>query len=82
MLPDLARRCPAGDPDDHPLFVSLGCATENLSQVPLRPALAAALGLAGQRPELVVRFGRGPALPRSLRRPVESVLVSANEELP
>jgi hypothetical protein len=42
---------------------------------PLRPRFAAALGLAGQRPDLVVRFGRGPALPRSLRRPVESVLV-------
>ena len=40
----------------------------------LRPAFAAALGLTGQRPDLVVRFGRGPALPRSLRRPVEAVL--------
>ena len=41
----------------------------------LRPTFAAALGLAGQRPDLVVRFGRGPVLPRSLRRPVEAVLV-------
>jgi len=41
----------------------------------LRPPFAAAMGLAGQRPDLVVRFGRGPALPRSLRRPVEAVLV-------
>jgi hypothetical protein len=41
----------------------------------LRPPFAAALGLSGQRPDLVVRFGRGPALPRSLCRPVESVLV-------
>jgi hypothetical protein len=32
VLPDLARRCPAVDPDDHHLFVSLGCATENLIQ--------------------------------------------------
>jgi len=32
ILPDLARRCPAVDPDDHHLFVSLGCATENLVQ--------------------------------------------------
>lgn len=30
ILPDLSRRCPAVDPDDHHLFVSLGCATENL----------------------------------------------------
>jgi hypothetical protein len=40
-----------------------------------RPAFATALGLNGQRPDLVVRFGRGPLLPRSLRRPVEAVLV-------
>lgn len=32
ILPDLARRCPAVDPDDHHLFVSLGCAAENLLQ--------------------------------------------------
>lgn len=32
LLPDLARRCPAVDPDDHHLFVSLGCAAENLVQ--------------------------------------------------
>jgi len=41
----------------------------------LRPPFAAALGLTGQRPDLVVRFGRGPTLPRSLRRPVDSVMV-------
>jgi hypothetical protein len=40
----------------------------------LRPAFAAALGMPGRRPDLVVRFGRGPLLPRSLRRPVEDVL--------
>ena len=32
ILPDLHRRCPVVDPDDHHLFVSLGCATENLVQ--------------------------------------------------
>lgn len=41
----------------------------------LRPQLATALGLSDQRPDLVVRFGRGPILPRSLRRPVAAVLV-------
>lgn len=41
----------------------------------VRPPFAEALGLAGQRPDLVVRFGRGPTLPPSLRRPVQSVLV-------
>ena len=32
ISPDFGRRCPAVDPDDHHLFVSLGCATENLIQ--------------------------------------------------
>jgi hypothetical protein len=41
----------------------------------VRSPFAAALGLTGQRPDLVVRFGRGPSLPRSLRRPVEAVMV-------
>ena len=41
----------------------------------LRPLFASAIGLAGQRPDLVVRFGRGPALPASLCRPVQVVLV-------
>jgi hypothetical protein len=40
----------------------------------VRPQFAAAFGLAGQRPDLVVRFGRGAAMPASLRRPVQSVL--------
>jgi hypothetical protein len=32
IAPDFRRKCPAVDPDDHHLFVSLGCATENLIQ--------------------------------------------------
>jgi hypothetical protein len=32
ILPDWTRRCPTVDPDNHHLFVSLGCATENLLQ--------------------------------------------------
>lgn len=35
ILPDLSRRCPAVDPDDHHLFVSLGCSAENLLQAAL-----------------------------------------------
>lgn len=41
----------------------------------LRPQFAAFLGAGTGRPDLVVRFGRGPKLPSSLRRPVEAVLV-------
>nr|WP_246583936.1 Tat pathway signal protein [Bradyrhizobium iriomotense] len=39
IAPDLSRRCPAVDPDDHHLYVSLGCAAENLTHA------AAAAGL-------------------------------------
>jgi hypothetical protein len=39
IMPDLSRRCPAVDPDDHHLFVSLGCATENLIQAALANGL-------------------------------------------
>lgn len=31
ILPDRSRRTPVVDPDDHHLFVSLGCAAENLA---------------------------------------------------
>ena len=41
ILPDLSRRCPAVDPDDHHLFVSLGCATENLAQASLAKGMLA-----------------------------------------
>ncbi|PKO94191.1 MAG: Tat pathway signal protein [Betaproteobacteria bacterium HGW-Betaproteobacteria-10] len=41
----------------------------------LRPQFAAAIGLGDRRPDLVVRFGRGPGMPLSMRRPVQSVLV-------
>ena len=40
----------------------------------VRPQFAAMLGLGDQRPDLVVRFGRGPTLPWSMRRPVQAVL--------
>ena len=58
-------------------LVVLGLAAVVLALAPRRGSGVApsAMGLAGQRPDLVVRFGRGPALPRSLRRPVEAVLV-------
>ncbi len=40
----------------------------------LRPELAALVGLPGRRPDLVMRFGHGPTLPYSARRPVAAVL--------
>jgi hypothetical protein len=55
-----------------------GVRTAHLNQpvevASLRPQFADFLGMPGKRPDLVVRFGRGPTLPLSLRRPVEAVL--------
>lgn len=59
ILPDFARRCPVVDPDDHHLFVSLGCAAENLVQAAL------AYGLKGEaaldRDSSAVRVALDPA---------------------
>jgi hypothetical protein len=41
----------------------------------VRPQFAQWLGMGSRRPDLVVRFGRGPQLPYSLRRPVTDVIV-------
>ncbi len=43
----------------------------------VRAQLAAYLGVGDRRPDLVMRFGNGPEMPKSLRRPVEQVLVTA-----
>jgi hypothetical protein len=57
---------------------ALGIRTAHLNQpveVPsIRPKFARWLGTPDARPDLVIRFGRAPALPMSLRRPVEAVL--------
>ncbi len=63
IRPDLARRTPVVDPDDHHLFVSLGCAAENLSLA------AAARGHSGE-PEFdggddgSITFAHRPSAPR------------------
>ena len=43
--------------------------------LPLRAQFASFLGVGPERPDLIVRFGRGPTLPPSLRRPLSAVLV-------
>jgi hypothetical protein len=40
----------------------------------LRPELASLIGMPGRRPDLLMRFGYGPPLPYSARRPVRAVL--------
>lgn len=39
-----------------------------------RPELAGLIGMTGRRPDIIMRFGYGPSLPFSARRPVEAVL--------
>jgi nitroreductase len=41
----------------------------------LRSDLASLAGLPGQRPDLVMRFGYGPTLPKSPRRPIDAVII-------
>jgi hypothetical protein len=41
----------------------------------LRPRFADWLGVSGRRPDLIVRFGKAPTLPMSMRRDLDSVLV-------
>jgi hypothetical protein len=42
----------------------------------LRPDLARLIGLPGRRPDIVMRFGYGSAMPFSARRPVSAVVSS------
>ncbi len=41
----------------------------------LRPALANLIGLPDRRPDLVMRYGHGPILPYSARRPVDAAML-------
>lgn len=59
LLPDLSRRCPAVDPDDHHLFVSLGCAAENLVQAARAHGFAALPAF--DRARGALRIGLEPA---------------------
>jgi len=46
----------------------------------VRRQLAAYLGVGARRPDLVMRFGYGPEMPKSLRRPVEQVLARGDDQ--
>jgi nitroreductase len=64
IQPDFTRRTPVVDPDDHHLFVSLGCAAENLALA------SAARGRDGEpvfdaRDQGSIAFAHGPSTPRA-----------------
>ena len=67
IAPDYTRRCPAVDPDDHHLFVSLGCAAENLVLAASLLGLRATPVIDGDR--IVIGLEAAP--------PVKSVLADA-----
>jgi hypothetical protein len=58
---------------------ALGLKTAHINQpvevAGLRADLAALVGLPGRRPDIVMRFGRAPAMPMSPRRPVDAVML-------
>jgi hypothetical protein len=56
--------------------LGLKCAfiNQSVEVASLRPDLATLVGLPGRRPDIVMRFGYGAALPFSARRPVQAVL--------
>lgn len=58
---------------------ALGVRTAHLNQpvevASLRPQFARSHGITSGRPDLVIRFGRGPEMPRSLRRPIDAVVI-------
>src|ERR1700694_3561972 len=67
IFPDFSRRTPVVDPDDHHVFVSLGCAAENLALA------AAARGYPGEigfdpatAGSVVFAFGDGPSASSTL----------------
>lgn len=59
---------------------ALGIRTAHVNQPveveAIRPEFASWLGQQGARPDLVIRFGYAPAMPMSIRRPVEDVMVA------
>ncbi len=44
----------------------------------IRPQFSSYLGIGNKRPDLIVRFGRGPIMPRSLRRPIDAIIITDN----
>lgn len=57
IVPDWKRRTPAVDPDDHHLWVSLGCAAENLIQAAAAAGFEAEVGVLPTAVEISLRPG-------------------------
>ncbi|SHH33364.1 Acg family FMN-binding oxidoreductase [Marivita hallyeonensis] len=67
ILPDLTRRTEVVDPDDHHLYVSLGCAAENLVIAAAATGRAAEVAIkAGDEPRIDIALTRSTAAPAPL----------------
>jgi hypothetical protein len=66
ILPDAARRTPVVDPDDHHLFVSLGCAAETLAIAAGATGRPGEVGIDTHEAGIRYSFTDGPARPDPL----------------
>ena len=88
ILPDIARRTPVVDPDDHHLFCSLGCAVETMAQAAPAIGLVAEIEVADGG-DVTLRAAPGPRAPtdmsdaiarrRSTRAPFDPAPLSTAE---
>ena len=65
FLPDEERKCPSVDPDDHHLFISLGCAAENAVQTAAAFGLKSDLNFNKESHVLRVEFSPRPEVPET-----------------
>jgi hypothetical protein len=61
VLPDFSQRTPVVDPDDHHLWISLGCAVENLLIAAAAHGQAGAIAMRGDDSGVDVEFVAAPA---------------------
>jgi len=57
------------------LNIKLAFLNQPIEVTGLRPQLQSAMGLGASLPQLLIRFGHAKAMPQSLRRPIEQVLI-------
>ena len=55
--------------------VKSGLLNQPIEEIELRSQFQSAMGLGASLPQLLMRFGYADAMPRSLRRPVEQVIL-------
>jgi hypothetical protein len=69
--PDFTRRTKVVDPDDHHLFVSLGCATANIGEAaPAMGMAASATFEKGPEPRILIDLAAGPTVESPLYRAI------------